>query len=174
MGPCADCGGEFLAASVQSHSEEVDSIVDEADQRERPKRARVLRATDIIPPFDNVPAPAEPAQQEPDAAVENEWPEDSTGDEPSPDGESSPDAAADDIPKYDLAENILAEQRRVAARRRRRTPSQPQEELPAQPELRSAEPIPADLPSEDLPELQRVVAEIVARDIERLCRRSDN
>lgn len=142
--------------------------MDEVDQRERPKRARVLRATDIIPPFDNVPAPAESPQPEPDAASDNEWPADSTGDEP------SPDAAADDIPKYDLAENILAEQRRVAARRRRRTPSLPQEELPAQPEPRSAEPILADLPSEDLPELQRVVAEIVARDIERLCRRSDN
>lgn len=153
--------------------------MDDVDQRERPKRARVLRATDIMPPFDNVPAPAdagpaESPQPEPDAASDNEWPEDSTGDEPSPDGESSPDAAADDIPKYDLAENILAEQRRVAARRRRRTPSQSQEELPAQPEPRSAEPMLADLPSEDLPELQRVVAEIVARDIERLCRRSDN
>jgi hypothetical protein len=83
--------------------------------------------------------------------------------------ESSP-AAEGDVPRYDLAENILAEQRRVASRRRR-APSQPQEEPAAPSECQGAESPTGELPSEDLPELQRIVAEIVARDIERLCRR---
>ena len=79
-----------------------------------------------------------------------------------------------EIPSYDLAENILAEQRRAAGRRRRG------------PGLVGAGPCacpgsigqprgvaPADLASQDLLDLHRVVAEIVARDIERLCRGPD-
>ena len=75
-----------------------------------------------------------------------------------------------EIPKYDLAENILAEQRRVAARRRR-APSLIEHEPPASPEQNGPKAAVPELPSEDLPELQRIVAEIVAKDIERLCKR---
>ena len=76
------------------------------------------------------------------------------------------------IPSYDLAQNILAEQRRVAAGRRR-APGRPQEE----PKLKAADVRPAGsvaTPStQDLTQLQRIVTEIVARDIDRLCRRPD-
>jgi hypothetical protein len=102
------------------------------------KHGRVLRARDVIPPFDKNAQP-------PKDGVE--------------------------IPSYDLAENILAEQRRAAGRRRR-GPGRagagpgacPQKAGHGDPPLRA---------SQDLLELQRVVAEIVARDIERLCRKPD-
>jgi hypothetical protein len=156
--------------------------VDEIDQRTRPKRVRVLRATDIIPPFDKIPAPADAGGSEPEALeplasepAPADDPMEGGGEEAGNVGQTGRDvelsaAAEGEVPRYDLAENILAEQRRVASRRRR-APSQPQEEPPAPPEPRGVEPFAIELPSEDLPELQRVVAEIVARDIERLCRR---
>jgi hypothetical protein len=79
---------------------------------------------------------------------------------------------SDEVPAYDLAENILAEQRRAAGRRRRgpgRTEPEPAAAL-----KRPAVKVPAsDLASQGLLELQRIVAEIVASDIERLCRRPD-
>jgi len=76
------------------------------------------------------------------------------------------------IPSYDLAETILAEQRRVAAGRRR-APGRPAEEpTPTSDDARSG--ISVEEPSsQDLTELQRLVTEIVARDIERLCRRPE-
>ena len=99
------------------------------------KRGRVLRATDVIPPFNQN---AQPPQ----------------------------DGA--EIPSYDLAENILAEQRRAAGRRRR-GPGR------VEPEPAGLAPVGAThaSPVQDLSELQHVVAEIVARDIERLCRRPE-
>jgi len=111
-------------------------------------RGQPLRAMDVIPPFDKDAQP-------PEDGVE--------------------------VPSYDLAENILAEQRRAAGRRRRG---------PGQVAFEPVGPIPVGatgpqtqtsafgspthaLPVQDLLELQHVVAEIVARDIERLCRRPD-
>ena len=142
--------------------------MDEMDQRARPKRTRVLRATDIIPPFDRIPAPADAGEGE------SELPEPSqsvaqTGGLGA-EGAEIAGQEMGDLPRYDLAENILAEQRRVASRRRR-APSHAVEAPTVRGELRTAEPSILELPSEDLPELQRIVAEIVARDIERLCRR---
>jgi cell pole-organizing protein PopZ len=121
-------------------SEEVASTVAELNDNKKSKPAKVLRATDVIPPFDN-----ETSQQPP---------------------------APPEIPTFDLAEHILAEHRRTASRHRK-APGQAQ----AQPEARQ-EPVavkthviePPSEPSQDLPELHRVVAEIVARDIERLCK----
>lgn len=157
--------------------------MDEVDQNVRPKRVRALRATDIMPPFDKSPAPVdvggteleppEPAALEP---VHTNSQTDSAPDagfaETSPAGQDTEASPADDgeIPKYDLAENILAEQRRVAAKRRR-APSQSEEEPLDPPKPSDLKPSEPELPSEDLPELQRIVAEIVAKDIERLCRR---
>ncbi|MEN6425004.1 MAG: hypothetical protein ABFE13_06560 [Phycisphaerales bacterium] len=151
--------------------------MDEKDNSTKPKRTRVLRVTDVIPPFDKLPD---------GAAVNGNDRESSERADPrlsdnDPDADRdiaagiTPDVApplvADaEIPKYDLAENILAEQRRVAARRRR-SPSQAQEQPVVVPQSSGAKPSLAELPAEDLPELQRIVAEIVARDIDRLCRR---
>ena len=143
--------------------------MDEMDQRSRPKRTRVLRATDIIPPFDKTAAPAdvnEGESESPETTPRIVDPVEGLSDE----GTVVGDQETRDLPKYDLAENILAEQRRVSSRRRR-APSQFVETPTASAGLRTAEHSVLELPCEDLPELQRIVAEIVARDIERLCRR---
>ncbi len=159
--------------------------MDETDRNTRARDAKVLRAADVIPPFDKNSAPAEtgeapcgqagPAASEPgdgDGRIEADL-DTEVGSETPADPETSPSAVGSpDIPKYDLAENILAEQRRVAARRRR-APSQMEHEPPASPEQDGPKAPAPELPSEDLPELQRIVAEIVARDIERLCRRPE-
>ena len=125
--------------------------MDEMDHDSKPKRGKgtpnaefrvgdpkVLRAMDVIPPFDKSARPREDGME---------------------------------IPSYDLAENILAEQRRAAGRRRR-GPGRVEDE-PAAPAPVGAKNLSPLLASQDLLELQRVVAEIVARDIERLCRRPD-
>jgi hypothetical protein len=74
-----------------------------------------------------------------------------------------------EIPSYDLATNILAEQRRVASRRRR-APSQVDDPPVGSPAASVARVSVVEFPAQNLVELQQTVAEIVARDIERLCR----
>lgn len=144
--------------------------MDESDPKVQRKRTQVLRAADIIPPFDKPPVLTDVA--------ENERPPSEPGhakDRSSAVGGNnrveSTDPVGEGVPKYDLAENILAEQRRVASRRRRAPGPTPQGAFPVSLEPQREEPSAFELPSEDLSELQRIVAEIVARDIERLCRR---
>jgi hypothetical protein len=119
------------------------------------KRVKALRATDVMPPFDTrVAGDEETAVRSADSAA----------------------LIAREIPKYDLAENILAEQRRVAAGRRRSpgraAPAQGPASLSPEPAWGDARPA-CEPMSVELAELQRVVTEIVARDIERLCRRPE-
>ena len=80
----------------------------------------------------------------------------------------SEEAKPAEIPKFDLAEEIMAEQRRVTAIKRR-GPSQKAEARKEEPEVESVDytvgqPVQASL------EEEQIIAEIVARDIERLCR----
>ncbi len=165
-------------------TEEVLATVDERDVNPKTKRARMLRATDVMPPFDRE---APPEGQDGDAM---EQAESASLPAPGPEaGAKGRDAVAADseeravvaeplsadpaeIPKYDLAEHILAEQRRVASRRRR-GPGQSQE-APAAPREEPAARVAGLEPSpQDLAELQRIVAETVARDIARLCKGPD-
>lgn len=155
--------------------------MDETNLNARSKRTRVLRATDVIPPFnrDSEPARGTNAQAE---RQEHAAPE-PDGDGPrvtgrpavavkaardTPEGAESP-AAVGEIPSYDLAANILAEQRRVASRRRR-APSQMDDRPVSSPAVGAARFSVVEFPAQNLMELQQIVAEIVARDIERLCR----
>ncbi|MBN1507905.1 MAG: hypothetical protein JW955_13725 [Sedimentisphaerales bacterium] len=103
----------------------------------RSKPGRVLRAADVIPPFN---------------------------------ASSNAQQGAGQIPTFDLAENILAEHRRTAARRRK-APSQAQAEPEVQPVGSVVKTHVVEPPPQDLLDLHRVVAEIVARDIERLCKK---
>jgi hypothetical protein len=101
------------------------------------KHSRVLRAADVIPPFRS------------DSA---------SGDNPE---------TPDPIPTFDLAESILAEQRRVASGKRRRATSASSRGMG---EASSFRPVVQPFgPPRDLTELHRIVADIVSRDIERLC-----
>lgn len=154
--------------------------MDEVNHGSRPKRTRALRAADVIPPFDQQVQPAD------DSAMGEEQsetlPPQADNNESGSEGCFAPDAAGAmaaslpagevEIPAYDLAENILAEQRRAAGRRRRR-PGRAEDEPLASPREAVARASAPDWGSQDLLELQRIVAEIVARDIERLCRRPE-
>lgn len=163
-------------------SEDVFSIVDEIDRNAKGRRASVLRATDVVPPFDERVAPADrtAGAERPDAASSEAQampgPAVRSGEAASRSaGEARQPPARDldvPIPSYDLAETILAEQRRVAAGRRR-APDRPAEEPTRTVEDARSRISVAEPSAQDLAELQRIVTEIVARDIERLCRRPD-
>ena len=72
------------------------------------------------------------------------------------------------IPKFDLAEDIMAQQRKVAAMKRK-APSPRIETKEEKPRIESAgHGIERLVP--ELPERDKIIAEIVARDIEKLCR----
>ena len=152
------------------------------DRNAKGRRASVLRATDVVPPFDERVGPADHAAgaELPDAASSEAQAPPGPAVRPreavsmSADEVRKPSARAADVtvPSYDLAETILAEQRRVAAGRRR-APGRPEEEpTPTSDDACSRISI-VEPSSQDLTELQRLVTEIVARDIERLCRRPD-
>ena len=151
------------------------------------RKADILRARDIIPPYKNI------TRQEPDSQQtgKNETrppaePKTSVVKEPGhgnvPETRSEQVKPVEDIPavptkmeqqkseipKFDLAKEIMAEQRRITAVRRK-APGQKDEAQRQEQEAESAgytigQPLPA------LPEQKQIVAEIVARDIERLCK----
>ncbi len=188
------CGQQrrIRPACAQVFHREVNLTVDEVSPKGQPQRRRVLRARDVIPPFDKSVPPAEegptvepplhwasptskplPASALP-PRINNHPAEVARPSTPAPTGEAAEAASAEDaeIPTYDLAENILAEQRRAAGRRRR-APGRPPEKTVTPPKgsgVRLFLPEPA---SQDLLELQQIVAQIVARDIERLCKKPD-
>lgn len=116
---------------------------------------RVLRAMDVIPPFGGPVSPERLESIRP-AGSPKETPV-----EPNADS---------DVPTLDLGEKILAEQRRVTAGKRRGPGAEKPtvrtdfDESPAIPKTS-----PDGASEEDLAELQSIVADIVARDIERLC-----
>ncbi len=152
----------------------------EKNDNRRSKRARVLRAADVIPPFNQDVAQA----NEPGHAEKGPTPEPSQLQQAKQErqgrrlqkaganaGAASPvmsPAAAVEIPTFDLADNMLAEHRQLAARRRK-APGQMQAEPEIQPERPIVMTHVVEPPSQDLRDVQRVVAEIVARDIQRLC-----
>jgi hypothetical protein len=124
--------------------------MDEMSSRMKANMERVLRAMDVIPPFDD-------------------------------DSSTSPSRPRP-VPTLDLGEKILAEQRRMTARKRK-SPSRAEVERA---DIREAEGI-AELRrgvrpeegadtvvvggeggSDEMAELHQIVADIVARDIERL------
>ena len=145
------------------------SIVDEKGRDAKPKRKRALRAGDMIPPFDQGVAPADEGIEGGPLAAKSMK---SRKTYKSQRQGTNAESAAGGIPKYDLAENILAEQRRLASRRRR-APRQVKEEPVRDVEKNESRTFLAEPSPHDLQELQRVVAEIVADDIARLCRRSN-
>jgi hypothetical protein len=139
--------------------------VHETERKTEGKAEPVLRAADVLPPFDKDSGkPSARRQGNGTAAGEKRRGRegaDSTG----PHGPTAGREAQ--IPSFDLAESILAEQRRTTARRRKR---------PARATIERDNNVATmrptyidDLSSEEQAELQEVVAEIVARDIARLC-----
>ncbi len=154
----------------------------ETNDNRRSKRPRVLRAADVIPPFNQDAAQAdqpENASKEPVLDQSQVQPprcerkgrrSQKAGADTGDTSPVEPPAAAVEVPTFDLAENVLAEHRQMAARRRK-APGQAQTEPEIRPERPAVVTHVIESPPQGLRELQLVVAEIVARDIQRLCSR---
>lgn len=135
---------------------------------------RVLRAMDVIPPFDNV-------GEQNDSAGADFSEKTSARSQVGQGGRRVAGKAQDvgqppveldnGVPTLDLGEKILAEQRRVTAGRRRAPGSVPalSDSLPKCPVRPTPKLAGGPTPPEELAHLQLIVADIVARDIERLC-----
>ncbi len=129
----------------------------DADTEQR--KEGVLRARDIIPPLK---APARPASasQEPGKNI------------PAPPAEAETSVETEqrrsEIPRFNLAEKIMAEHRKITAIRRKG----PGEKEEAQKQERESEPAGDTIgqPKPALSEQKQIIAEIVSRDIESLCR----
>jgi hypothetical protein len=137
------------------------------------RKADVLRARDIIPgsptrdegrlgtppPYKNVTG------QEPDSQQTGK-------NEPHPPAEQrtslETEQQTSEIPKFDLAEEIMVEQRRITATRRK-APGEKDGDHRQEREAESAG-YAIGQPSPALSEQEQIIAEIVARDIKRLCR----
>jgi len=146
--------------------------VSETGKKMRSNMERVLRAMDVIPPFGEDGANGKP-DGEPARPKIQPWtrPVPRAAAPREPDPPSRPDETARHIPTFDLGEKILAEQRRMTARKRRapgNAHGAPSETGPAS--VRALGPQRAGEPSaQDAIQLEQLVAEIVARDIDRLC-----
>jgi len=151
------------------------------------RKADILRARGIIPPYKNITRQEPDSQQtgkneirppaEPKTSVEKEpghgnVPETRSEQvkpvEDIPAVPTKTEQQKSEIPKFDLAEEIMAEQRRITAIRRK-APGKKDE---AQSQERESESVGYTIgqPSPALSEEKQIIAEIVARDIERLCR----
>jgi hypothetical protein len=118
-------------------------------------KADILRAQDIIPgkgQADNKASDAETKQ----AQEETSPPEPALADQQEP-----------EVPQFDLAERIMAEQRKVTAVRRK-GPGEKAEAESRRPQAKLAEHTVEPPPAQS--NADGIIAEIVARDIERLCR----
>ncbi len=128
--------GGFKEVTVVAKAEHNEQFDDDIPQ----SKADILRAKDIMPPFNANSAESSEA--------------------------GGPQQKAE-IPKFDLAEEIMAEHRKVTAVKRK-SPSQKTE---SQQQKTPTESIRHIIPPRHISQKQmQIIAEIVARDIERLCK----
>ena len=127
-----------MAASMDRRNKRIDADILQS-------RADILRAGGIIPPDNKEP------RQEP-----KEKPAESVG--------ARQEKA--EIPKFDLAEDIMAEQRKITATRRM-APGQKNETQDREPQAGLID-YTLEQPRPALSQPEQIIAEIVARDIERL------
>jgi hypothetical protein len=136
-------------------------------------RKDILRAKDIIPPFKQEPAQEVPQQEtaeQKDATGESveagEEEKERTEIAQEEPAEPAAPSQKSEIPRFDLAEDIMAKQRRMSAARRK-APTEKEEpqvqEVELEPAGRRFEPVTTATPQE-----QKIIAQLVARDIERL------
>ena len=140
----------------------MDNSNEQLNTNSEPRKADVLRARDIIPvapPYGNITGQEEnlqeTAQNEPYPPAVPKTPVET-------------DQKTSEIPKFNLAEEIMAEHRKITAIRRKG----PSEKDEAQKQERESEPAGDTIgqPKPALSEQKHIIAEIVARDIESLCR----
>jgi len=125
-------------------------------------KADILRARDIIPPHKQK-TPQKPQSQKTgeDATESADTAEISTR-------KAETLQEKPEIPRFNLAEEIMAEQRKITAIKRKA----PAKKIEAERSESQAEAAGHTIgqPAPGQPEQDRIIAEIVARDIERLCR----
>jgi hypothetical protein len=126
--------------------------------------SNVLRAEDIVLPYNTQKHSEQPLKDTDSSLNENQ----ANQVEPGTAESSDMVQKVNEIPKFDLAEQIMAEQRKITAIKRK-APGRKSKIPDRQPRIQStgytAEPLVRALPEEDL-----IIAEIVARDIEKLYR----
>ena len=124
----------------------------------------VLRAQDIVPPFNTQKNRGQPLKKTTSSLNADQTQQIEGGTSESSDIVQR----VSEIPKFDLAEQILAEQRKITAIRRKapgRKQKIPDNQLPAQSTGYVSELLVRALPEKDL-----IITEIVARDIEKIYR----
>ena len=132
-------------------------MVSEAENNERidtgnlQHKEDVLRSSDIIPPFNKQLHKVSISQN-------------------SGEGAENAEPKKNEIPKFDLAENIMAQQRKITAIRRK-SPGGKSAVQAAEPQNKTTSRT-GEMQTPLLSEQQQIIAEIVAKDIERLCRSS--
>jgi hypothetical protein len=140
----------------------MDNSNKQLDTNSEPRETDVLRARDIIPsatPYVNITGQEENLQE-------------TSQNGPSPPAVPKKPVEANqkisEIPKFNLAEKIMSEHRRITAIRRKA----PGQIVEAQKQEREAEPAKdtAGQPKPAVTEQKQIISEIVARDIEMLCR----
>ena len=142
----------------------MDNSNEQLNTNSGPRKADVLRARDIIP---GAPSYRNIAGQEENL-------QETAQNDPSPPAVPKTPVETDqqtsEIPKFNLAEEIMAEHRKITAIRRKG----PGEKEVAQKQELEAEPVvdTTRQPKPALSEQKQIIAEIVARDIESLCRGS--
>ncbi len=140
----------------------MDNSNEQFNTNSKPRKADILRARDIItgaPPYGNIAGQEEKLQE---TAQNEPYP---------PTVQKTPvetNKKTSEITKFNLAEEIMAEHRKITAIRRK----EPGEKDEAQKNELEAEPggDATGQPSPALSEQKQIIAEIVARDIESLCR----
>ncbi|MHC4666168.1 MAG: hypothetical protein ACYS9T_09465 [Planctomycetota bacterium] len=135
-------------------------------------REDVLRARDIMPPY------KEDAHEEPKTPKDSERAASPTGETESVEKEEDTtralreDAEAQrkesEIPRFDLAEKIMAEQRRITAIKRKAPGKQIEPKTKGPADKRAGHTIAQ--PTSATPLEHKIIADIVSRDIERLLR----
>jgi len=177
---------EVIAVDKDRSSEQTDADILRC-------RADILRARDVMPPYDEkarestdsqytdkdtnrsaaiaeTPTANPPKVCEDAAPIPIETVEHKTAESPMVTTVNHEPAVTNqhekhEIPKFDLAEEIMAEQRRITAIKRK-APGKKTEAQRSEPQ---AQPV-GYTTEQPLSEQEKIIAEIVARDIEKLCR----
>jgi hypothetical protein len=128
----------------------------------------ILRAEDVVPPYNTQKHSGQSFKDESPSLNANQLPH--TGKDT-----TEPDhivRKVSEIPKFDLAEQIMAEQRKITAIRRK-APGRKPKVHDKQPPIQSIGST-FELPVRALTEKDLVITEIVARDIEKLYRENSS
>lgn len=152
-----------MASKKDSDGQQID-----ADTQQR--RADVLRARDIIPPYDKEPHRNAKSQDDdkPTQSAKTDLKKTKTAepDEKPAKPAQTPNGKAE-IPGFDLGKEIMAEQRKITAFRRKspgRVAASQEKQTQIQPLGYAVE-----QPTSVYPQQEQIISEIVARDIQRLC-----